>query len=287
MATDSPAMDRRHELATFLRNRRERVLPEHVGLPSGTRRRTPGLRRGEVAMLAGMSLEWYTWLEQGRDIHVSVQVLDRLAYVLRLEASERAHLFLLALRQPPPVDTFIPPRISPILQRFLDQLGTSPACAVDARLTVVACNAAHAAAFGAHTAVSERERNLIWRLFTGPARRRNLEWEELARVYVAQFRAGYGRFINDPWWATQIAELSRSSPEFRELWASHDVITVSEGRKTMQHAHAGVLSFDYLWLQSVDQSDLRLLIHTPLAGTETADRIARLLAGEPEGAAGL
>ncbi|HEU4322341.1 MAG TPA: helix-turn-helix transcriptional regulator [Roseiflexaceae bacterium] len=277
MATDSLAMDRRHELATFLRSRRERVLPEHVGLPSGTRRRTPGLRRGEVAMLAGVSLEWYTWLEQGRDIHVSVQVLDRLAYALRLEANERAHLFLLAMRQPPPVDTFTPPRISPLFQHFLDQLGTTPACAVDARLNVVACNAAHAVTFGTHTATTERERNLIWRLFTGPARRRNLEWEELARVYVAQFRVGYGRFINDPWWATQIAELSQISPEFRELWACQDVITVSEGRKTMHHTQAGVLSFDYLWLQSVEPGDLRLLIHTPLAGTGTAERIARLL----------
>jgi transcriptional regulator with XRE-family HTH domain len=282
MATDHLAIDRRHELATFLRSRRERVLPEHVGLPSGTRRRTPGLRRGEVAMLAGVSPEWYTWLEQGRDIHVSVQVLERLAHALRLDASERAHLFLLALRQPPPVDTFAPPRVSPILQHFLDQQKTAPACAVDARLNMVAWNTAHAVTFGVHTAMTERERNLIWRLFTRPGQVRNTEWDELARVYLAQFRAGYGRFINDPWWAAQIAELSEVSSEFRELWVCQDVITVSEGRKTLHHVRAGALSFDYLWLQSADAGDLRLLIHTPQAGTDTADNIARLLAAEVE-----
>src|SRR4051812_12713393 len=97
------ASDRHHELATFLRSRRDRISPEQAGLPRGPRRRTPGLRRGEVAQLVGVSLEWYTWLEQGRDIHVSVQVLDRLTRVLQLNENERAHVFLLAVRQPPPV----------------------------------------------------------------------------------------------------------------------------------------------------------------------------------------
>src|SRR5437867_2141879 len=105
-------LDRQHELAAFLRSRRARVSPEQVGLPGGARRRTPGLRREEVALLAGVSPEWYTWLEQGRDIHVSVQVLERLASVLQLDTNERAHVFLLALRQPSPVETFAPPAIS-------------------------------------------------------------------------------------------------------------------------------------------------------------------------------
>src|ERR1700739_1789316 len=100
--------DRHHELDAFLANRRARLLPEQLGLPSGTRRRTPGLRRGEVALLAGVSAEWYTWLEQGRDIHVSAQVLENLARALQLDANERDHLFLLALRQPPVAETFSP-----------------------------------------------------------------------------------------------------------------------------------------------------------------------------------
>jgi transcriptional regulator with XRE-family HTH domain len=270
-------VNRHHELAAFLRSRRARVVPEQVGLPSGTRRRTPGLRREEVALLAGISPEWYTWLEQGRDIHVSVQVLECLASVLQLDTNERAHLFLLALRQPPPVETFSPPAISLTVQQFLDQLGTSPACAVDARLNVVAQNAAHRVVFGDYARLPERERNLIWRLFSAPSQQSNEEWEKLARVYLAQFRAGYGRFINDPWWAEQIAELNRISPEFRELWPCHDVLNVSEGRKTMQHPLAGELTFDFLWFQTVASGDLRLLIHTPRSNSATADKIERLL----------
>ena len=126
--------------------------------------------------------------------------------------------------------------------------------------------------------MSERERNMIWRLFTPPlVRKESEEWEKLARVFLAQFRAGYGRFINDPWWGTQIAELSSISPEFRELWARHDVLNVSEGRKTFHHPLVGKLCFDILWLQTVDSSDLRLLIHTPRSNTETTKKIKRLL----------
>jgi len=275
-------LDRHHELAEFLRSRRARVSPEQVGLPGGVRRRTPGLRRGEVALLAGVSPEWYTWLEQGRDIHVSVQVLESLASVLKLDANERAHLFLLALRQPPPVETFSSTTISPILQQFLNQLGTIPACAVDTRLNVVAWNAAFRVVFDDYTTLSERERNLIWRLFTVSARLRNEKWEEIARVYLAQFRAGYGRYINDPWWARQIAELNQSSPEFRELWARHDVLNVTEGRKLIHHPLGGELTFDFLFLQTVDSSDLRLLIHTPCSNSGTADKIEQLLTFESE-----
>ena len=271
-------LDRHYELATFLRSRRARVLPEQVGLSGGTRRRTPGLRRAEVAQLSGVSPEWYTWLEQGRDIHVSVHVLESLAKVLLLDANERAHLFLLALRQPPPVETFSPTAISSTLHQFLTQLGTIPACMVDARLNVVAWNAASRVVFGDFATRTAQERNLIWQLFTSPARQANEEWEELARVYLAQFRAGYGRFINDPWWATQIAELTRISPEFRELWTRHDVLNVSEGRKTVHHPLVGALAFDFIWFQTVDARDLRLLIHTPRSHSGTAEKIEQLLA---------
>ena len=283
MTMNQLELDRHHELAEFLRSRRARLSPEQAGLPRGTRRRIPGLRREEVSRLVGVSPEWYTWLEQGRDKNVSVQLLESLARVLQLDASERDHLFLLALRQPPPVQTFQPPTISPALQNFLDQLGTSPACAVDARLNIVAWNKAHCLVFGNYTALSERKRNLIWILFTSPmSRQRNEDWKELARVYLAQFRAGYGRFINDPWWAEQIAELNEISLEFRELWARQDVLNVSEGRKLMHHPLAGELAFDFLWFQTVDSTDLRLLIHTPRSNSGTAEKIERLLADESE-----
>ena len=158
MAMNQLELNRHHELAEFLRSRRARLSPEQVGLPRGMRRRTPGLRREEVAMLAGVSPEWYTWLEQGRDINVSAQLLESLARVLQLDANEREHLFLLALRQSPLVETYTPPNISPTLQAFLDSLGTSPACVVDARTNVIAGNAAYCAVFvGDFTKGTERE----------------------------------------------------------------------------------------------------------------------------------
>ncbi len=281
MPMNQLALDRHHELAEFLRSRRARLSPERAGLPRGNRRRTPGLRRGEVATLTGISLEWYTWLEQGRDINVSVQLLENLARALQLDENERKHLFLLALRQPPPVETFSHTTISPTIQHFLNQLGTIPVCVVDARLNIVAWNKTFCAVFGDYETLSERERNVIWRVFTSPSRQLNKEqWEEHARLYLAQFRAGYDRFIEDPWWATQIAELNRISSEFRELWARHDVLNIPEGRKVMHHPLVGEMAFESLFFQTVDSPDLRLLIHTPRSNTGTADKIERLLAFE-------
>ena len=275
MSMSQLATDRRQELTEFLRSRRARLSPEGVGFPRGNRRRTPGLRREEVAMLAGLSPEWYTRLEQGRDINVSVQVLESLARVLQLDLNERHHLFLLALRQPPPVEMFSPTTISPTFQRFLDELRTVPTCVVDARLNVLAWNAAFCAVFGDYATKSERERNMIWRIFTSPPS--GDQWEEHVKVYLAQFRAGYDRFLEDPWWGAQIAELSSFSPEFWELWARHDVLNVPEGSKSMQHPLVGKLDFDFLWFQSVDSSDHRLLIHMPSGNTGTTDKIEQLL----------
>ncbi|GLV60497.1 transcriptional regulator [Dictyobacter sp. S3.2.2.5] len=281
MAMNQLELDRHHELAAFLRNRRARILPEQVGLPRGTRRRTPGLRRAEVALLAGVTPEWYSRLEQGRDIHVSVQLLESLASVLQLDADERTHLFFLALRQPPPVETFAPMPINPSIQQFLQQLGATPACVIDARLNIVEGNTAFRVVFGDCSTQSERARNMIWRLFTPPVlQEENEEWEKLARVFLAQFRAGYGRFINDPWWSVQIAELSRISPAFRELWSRHDVLNRPEGWKSIHHPLVGELTLDFFLLQPVDSSDLRLLIYSPRSNSGTAEKIERLLSCE-------
>ncbi len=280
MAMNQLELDRHRELAAFLRSRRARIVPEQVGLPRGMRRRTPGLRRGEVALLAGVTPEWYSRLEQGQDIHVSVQLLESLVSVLQLDADERTHLFLLALRQPPPVETFALVTINPTFQQFLQQLGTTPACVIDARLNVLECNAAFQSAIGGYSAtVSERERNMIWRLFTPSlVRQGSEEWEKVARVFLAQFRASYGRFINDPWWGTQIAELVRISPAFRELWGHHDVQNRSEGWKSIHHPLVGELTFDFFLLQPVDSCDLRLLIYSPRSNSGTTEKIERLLA---------
>jgi hypothetical protein len=233
-------------------------------------------------MLAGVSPEWYTWLEQGREINVSMHVLESLVRALQLDADERTHVFLLALRQPPPVETLSHTTISPTFQQFLNQLGTTPACLLDARLNVVAWNKAFCAVCGDYEAMSERERNLIWRIFTSSSLERNEQWEEHARLYLAHFRAGYDRFLEDPWWAQYITELNRLSPEFREWWARHEVLTVAEGRKVTHHPLVGELAFEFLFFQTVDSSDLRLLIHTPRSNSGTADKIERLLASEEE-----
>lgn len=270
--------DRRQELAEFLRSRRARLSPEEFGLPRGTRRRTPGLRREEVAMLAGVSTEWYTWLEQGRDINVSIQVLESLARVLQFDTDEREHLFLLAQRQPPPVESFSAPMVSATVQHFINQLRTSPASIVDARMNIVVWNSAHNAVFGDFSKLPKRERNLIWRIFTPKAQEVNAAWEKVARGVLARFRADYARFINDPWWAKHIEEMNRMSPKFRELWSHHDVINLSEGKKVLHHPVVGELIFDILWLETVDSSDMRLLIHTPRENSGTAEKVEQLLA---------
>ena len=166
MAKDQMELARHHELAEFLRSRRARLLPEQVGLPNGTRRRTPSLRREEVALLAGVSPEWYTWLEQKRSIHVSGQVVENLAKALHLNADERAYLFVMALGQSGTVKTFSSPTVSPGLQQFLDQLGASPACIVDSRSTVMAWNAAWCVVYGdfamQHPVIGELHFDFHW-----------------------------------------------------------------------------------------------------------------------------
>lgn len=153
---------RLQELGDFLRTRRARCIPEDVGLPRGNRRKTPGLRRAEVAQLVGVSVDWYTWLEQGRSIRPSTQVLERLVQILRLDANERNHLFLLAQQQPPPALLQESESVSPALQRFLDQFGSRPAFVSGRRWDILAWNDAGCAVFGDYRRLTGRERNTIW-----------------------------------------------------------------------------------------------------------------------------
>src|SRR5919109_552367 len=157
---------RLQELGDFLRTRRARLTPEDVGLPRGSRRRAPGLRRAEVAQLAGVSVDWYTWLEQGRPITVSTQVLESLVQALHLNANEREHLFFLAHQQPPPARAMELETVSPTLQHFLDHQGFSPAFVLGRRWDVVAWNEAARVVFGDYGQMTSRERNAVWRLFT-------------------------------------------------------------------------------------------------------------------------
>ncbi|MFC5401903.1 helix-turn-helix transcriptional regulator [Cohnella soli] len=277
--------ERLQELAQFLRTRRARISPEQAGLPSGTRRRTPGLRRGEVALLSGVSIDWYTWLEQARNIQVSTQVLSNIARVLQLDTNERKHLFLLALQQVPIEVTSLESGISPLLQNFLDLQGTSPAYVMDQRLNIVAWNKAANLIYGDYEKMSGRDRNSVWRTFTSPDVRQLLRehWEAHARHRLASFRASYGKFTGDPWWMELIDDLKRISPEFSAWWPQHDVLGGPEGKKVNYHPTGGVLEFEQLSFQVADSPQLTAVINIPSGGGDTAYKLAKLLSSHTNG----
>ncbi|WP_159888165.1 helix-turn-helix transcriptional regulator [Paenibacillus puerhi] len=271
-------LDRYEELARFLRSRRERMTPRQAGLPESGRRRTPGLRRSEVALLADIGLDWYTYLEQGRHINVSAEVLDRIAEVLRLDESERRHLYHLARKQFPLIDTKQPSKVTPELQRFLDSQNLSPSNVMDARMNIIAWNEAYCALNGDLAVMSDRERNFVWMTFTSPRFRyvKGDQWELHARRIAAHFHAGYARHGDDPWWSEQFEALSQASGEFREFWDSHEVLDAIDAPKTLHCPNLGILNFDLVSFQYSNDSNLTISIHVPQRdGTE--EKMQRLL----------
>lgn len=269
---------RLNELAQFLRTRRARLSPEQAGLPSSGRRRTPGLRRGEVAQLSGVSVDWYTWLEQARPIQVSSQVLDNIGRALQLDATERKHLYLLALQQLPAELNSEENSVSDMLQSFLNAQGTSPAFITNDRLDIIAWNKAASCVYGRYEEMSERERNSVWRTFMSPYVRQVLQqnWEKHARHRLAQFRAGYGKFPGDPWWMEMISELNLASDEFREWWPQHDVLNGPEGMKINYHPTAGLLQFNQLTFLVSDAPHYTVTVNMP-ADAQTASKMEQLL----------
>src|SRR6201999_549683 len=216
---------RRTELAAFLRSRRERISPEDVGLPPGTRRRTAGLRREELAQLAGVGVTWYTWLEQGRPINASVQVLDAIARTLRLDAVERGHLFRLA--EVPGAAGLIPTEctacpLPPAVQQILDAI-PYPANVTSERFDLLAWNQVYAALFPGLVAAPPGERNTLLHSLTTPACCSPLpEQGAYCDALVAQLRVSYGKHVGDPAWTHYIRQLEAASPAFAATWAEHD-----------------------------------------------------------------
>jgi hypothetical protein len=268
---------RRSALAEFLRMRRASLTPAAVGLPAGVRRRTPGLRREEVAQLANIGTAWYTALEQGRDIRPSVGVLESLADALCLTPDERQHLFLLA-GQPLPVQ---PPTseetVSPALRRLLDDLDPDPACVLGRYWDYLYWNRAAAAVFTLVDAPPPYPRNFVWRLFVDPRARRP-GWEDVARTVLAQFRAASARYPGDPRFAVLIGDLERASPEFRAWWPRHDVLGDLDCRKKILHPVVGCLVLDRTTLQVPTAPDLTLMVYTPVPETDTACKLQHLVA---------
>jgi hypothetical protein len=266
------------ELAAFLRSRRARLQPEDVGLPRGSRRRTAGLRREEVALLADVGASWYTWLEQGRSIRTSSQVLDSVARALQLDPVERAHLFSLA-RQTDPVAAPTTDVLPEEVRTILDAL-PSPACALGPRWDILAFNKAEAAVMGDYGALPPHRRNMLWLLFTEPSWRRLLtEWDRDTRRVVAQFRADMADLdkLDHPRWQSFVEVLSARSGEFREMWARHEVTGPATRTKVYEHATAGLLSFTATHLMLPDHPGIRLIVYTP-RDEETKTKLGELVA---------
>ena len=273
---------RRAEVARFLRTRRERLAPASVGLPAGGRRRTPGLRREELAELAGVGVSWYTWLEQGRPITVSAQVLDSLASALRLDAAETAHLFILARGELPAPPAPATEGVVPAVQRILDALAASPAClpayVANARWDVVAWNEAARCVFTDFAALPAHERNLLRFIFTHPqARRLYRDWAGTAKRNLAIFRASTSRYVSESWLADLVADLSRASAEFAAWWPRADVLGIPQDGKEIQHPLVGCLALEPTLLQVGQTPDLWMIVYTPLPGTDTAAKLQRLI----------
>ncbi len=267
---------RRRELGGFLRSRRERISPERVGLPSAGRRRTPGLRREEVAQLAGVGVSWYTWLEQGRDINVSEQVLEAISRTLLLDRHESAHLFSLAGRglQPSERDASCIPAAT---LAVLDKLSPYPAAVSNGRFDILAHNRTWGRLLVDLDGLAEGERNSLWLAFTHPVWRTGLvDWEETTGRMVAQFRAGMAEHVAEPAWKCMLKRLQAASPDFRRMWDRHEVLIPENKTKRYRSPGAGWLTFDYSnhWLDRV--GDLRLVTYVPADDT-TRDALSRLL----------
>lgn len=270
--------ERRQALAAFLRTRRARLTPAQVGLPAGPRRRTPGLRREEVAQIANVGITWYTWLEQGRDIHVSADIVAGIADALQLTPDERQHLFLLAEQPVPASNGSGQETISPALQRMLDSLDMSPAFVLGRRWDRIAGNTAARAVFGDFESQSGFERNALWQILCGKDHYHFVNsWEEKAQRMVAEFRAEYGRHIGDPDFLSLIAELERASAEFRVWWTRYDLRGPSDGRKDFNHPQVGRLALEHITLRVPENPDLKVMIYTPLDEDDTSAKLRRLL----------
>ena len=264
-------------LGTYLKDRRARLDPAALGFPVG-RRRTPGLRREEVAQRSNISPTWYTWLEQGRGGAPSADVLNRIAAALMLTDIEREHLFLLGLGRPPEVRYKAAEGVTSRLQRLLDALEVSPALIKTATWEVVAWNRAAAAVLTDYGALPAGQRNIL-RLIFGSSRVRAAQhdWESMARFVVGAFRADVARAGAVSEVGQLVDELCRLSPEFEALWRDNDVHVHGEGSKRLRHPILGPLELEYSVFAVDGRPDLGMIVYNPVTRSD-ADRIRSLVA---------
>lgn len=259
-------------LGAYLRDRRAKLDAAALGF-SGPRRRTPGLRREEVAQRACISATWYTWLEQGRGGAPSADVLDRIARALMLTEVEREHLFLLGLGRAPDVRYRQAEGVTPRLQRVLDALSPSPALIKTPTWDVVAWNRAATLVLSDYAAMAPDERNILRRMFCDPAvRAAQFDWDSVARFVVAAFRADVARVGagNEAGVQTLIAELSARSPAFAAMWADNDVRHYGEGLKRLRHPVLGQVAFEYSAFAVDGRPDLAMIVYNPATAEDMA-----------------
>ena len=287
MQEDEAPDVRRQELAAFLRSRRERIPPEQVGLPRGRRRRTPGLRREEVAQLSAVGVTWYTWLEQARDIQVSEQVLDALARTLLFDGSERAHLFQLAgAIDPSPAASC--PTITPALRQMLTQLEPVPACIQNSRYDILAYNRTYGRLMGDLDAVPPEDRNCMILVYTNDEWRRSIVLlDETMRLMAAKLRASMAGHLGEPAWKMLVKRLKAESQEFREAWERYEVVGARSKTKQFRNPYVGLLTVDHTDLWLTPDMGARMVTYAP-SDEESRVRLRQLyeiaLADEAEAA---
>ena len=265
--------DHRRELADFLRARREATRPDQVGLPVGRGRRTPGLRREEVALLAGVSVTWYTWLEQGRRINASDDVLTAIGRALRLDDAGQAHL--LALTDPGTATVDAPSEAPSALVRLLDALLPSPAYVLGPHWEFVAWNEAQERLYPRLATLDSPRRNLLWVLFADPATRELIvDWDIHARQALAEFRSATSTRRHDPSMVELVGILTDESETFATWWPEHDVSGFETRLRRFRHPAAGELTFEYQQLAPAEWPSLRVVVQLGVPGDDSADRLA-------------
>lgn len=257
---------RRKELGEFLQTLRQRGIPEEFGFPSGNRRRTKGLRREEVAQLAGISSTWYTWIEQGREVNVSAETLDRLAQALKLSRSERAYLFDIADQRDPRSSAKEEDMVPPALVKMLSHI-TVPAYILGRTWDLLAWNRAAQKLFTGwldkHDS-SAAPPNLLRYVFQNQESRQFVvNWEARARRLVAEFRADCRGRLEESELQKLVSDLTQASPDFARFWKQHDVLERQGGRREFNHPQSGLIAYHQITLRPVDQEQLKLVLLEP------------------------
>lgn len=267
-------------LSDFLKTKRSKIQPQMVGLPVGSRRRTAGLRREEVAQLAGVSTTWYTWLEQGRDIKVSISVLDAVADALQLNLDERKYVYGLAFEEG---GSFFPKEeeegmITPALEKILKELRYCPSIITDRRSFIVGWNEAAKQVFLDFEKIPLENRNLIELVFSRKELRAlAVNWEDFVKGFISIFRTYLGQYMADEWYGKFIEEMKKNYPDFNKMWNESEISSAPEMLIEFRHSKAGKMIYNLTSLQVHGANDLRCSIYTPVDGTGTEEKIKHLM----------